>query len=73
MHLIDGDRAAVFWRFAGTCAARSSASWVRARASSSAARPSTGFADGAIQNVRHTYDFSGMLVKTGVLKVKPAT
>ena len=71
--LIDGDRAAVFWRFAGTSRGPffgvvGAGSRVELRGAAEYR-----FADGAIQNVRHIYDFSSMLVKTGVLKVKPAT
>ncbi len=71
--LIDGDRAAVFWRFAGT--SRGPFFGVVGAGSRVELRGAAeyGFADGAIQNVRHIYDFSSMLVKTGVLKVKPAT
>jgi hypothetical protein len=29
------------------------------------------FGEDGIASVRHTYDFSGVLMKTGVLKVKP--
>jgi predicted ester cyclase len=71
--LIDGDRAAVFWTFSGTSRGPffgivGAGSHVLLRGAAEYR-----FADGAIQNVRHIYDFSSMLVKTGVLKVKPAT
>ena len=70
--LVDGDRAAVFWRFAGTSRGPffgvvGAGSRVELRGAAEYR-----FADGAIQNVRHIYDFSAILVKTGVLKVKPA-
>jgi predicted ester cyclase len=69
--LIDGDRAAIFWSFAGTSHGpffgivgagtriemRGAAEYV--------------FGEDGIASVRHTYDFSGVLMKTGVLKVKP--
>jgi hypothetical protein len=29
------------------------------------------FADGLITSVRHVFDFSGVLMRAGVLKVKP--
>lgn len=71
--LVDGDRAAVFWTFVGTSHGpffgvigagtrlelRGAAEYV--------------LGDGGILSVRHIYDFSSMLVKTGVLKVKPGT
>lgn len=68
---IDGDRAAFFWSFAGTT--RGPFFGV--------ARPGTRvtmvgaadyrFADGLITSARHVFDFSGMLIRTGVLKTKP--
>jgi len=71
--LVDGDRAAVFWTFAGTShgpffGVVGAGSRVELRGAAEYK-----FADGGIQSVRHIYDFSSMLVKTGVLKVKPAT
>jgi predicted ester cyclase len=71
--LVDGDRAAVFWRFAGTSRGPffgvvGAGSRVELRGAAEYR-----FADGLIVSVRHIYDFSSMLVKTGVLKVKPAT
>ncbi len=71
--LIDGDCAAVFWTLAGT--ARGPFFGVVGAGSRVELRGAAEYrcADGAIQNVRHIYDFSSMLVKTGVLKVKPAT
>jgi len=69
--LIDGDKAAIFWRFAGTShgpffGALGAGSRVELRGAAE-----YDFADGAIQSVRHIFDFSSMLMKTGVLKVKP--
>ena len=71
--LIDGDRAAVFWTFSGTSRGPffgivGAGSHVLLLGAAEYR-----FGDGAIQSVRHIYDFSSMLVKTGVLKVKPAT
>jgi len=71
--LIDGDRAAVFWTFAGTSRGpffgiEGAGSRVELRGAAEYR-----FADGAIVSVRHVYDFSSMLLKTGVLKAKPAT
>ena len=71
--LIDGDRAALFWTFAGT--SRGPFFGVVGAGSPVLLRGAAEyrFADGAIASVRHIYDFSGMLLKTGVLKAKPAT
>jgi steroid delta-isomerase-like uncharacterized protein len=71
--LVDGARAAVFWTFAGTShgpffGVIGAGSRVELRGAAEYI-----FADDGIRSVRHIYDFSGMLVKTGVLKVKPAT
>lgn len=71
--LVDGERAAVFWTFAGTShgpffGVIGAGTRVELRGAAEYI-----FADGAIRSVRHIYDFSGMLVKTGVLKVKPGT
>jgi steroid delta-isomerase-like uncharacterized protein len=71
--LVDGDRAAVFWTFAGTShgpffGVVGAGSRVELRGAAE-----YWFSAGGIQRVRHIYDFSSMLVKTGVLKVKPAT
>jgi steroid delta-isomerase-like uncharacterized protein len=71
--LVDGARAAVFWTFAGTShgpffGVIGAGTRVELRGAAEYV-----FADDAIRSVRHIYDFSGMLVKTGVLKVKPAT
>lgn len=71
--LVDGARAAVFWTFAGTShgpffGVIGAGSRVELRGAAEYI-----FAGDAIGSVRHIYDFSGMLVKTGVLKVKPAT
>lgn len=71
--LVDGDRAAVFWTFAGTSRGPffgvvGAGSRVELRGAAEYR-----FGDGGITSVRQIYDFSSMLVKTGVLKVKPAT
>ena len=71
--LIDGDMAAVFWRFTGTShgpffGALGAGSRVELRGAAE-----YHLADGEIQRVRHIFDFSSMLMKTGVLKVKPGT
>lgn len=71
--LIDSPRAAVFWTFTGTLAGPFFGQ----------VRPGTHvkmigaaeytFGDEGIVSVRHVFDFSAVLVATGVLKVKPAS
>ena len=70
--LIDEDRAAFFWTFRGTSAGPFFGE----------VRPGTQvdmtgaalytFSDTGIVSARHVFDFSGILVRTGVLKIKPA-
>ena len=69
--LIDGDRAAVFWSFAGTShgpffGIAGAGSRIEMRGAAEYV-----FGDDGIVSVKHTYDFSSVLMKTGVLKVKP--
>ena len=69
--IIDPPRAAVFWKFDGTVGGPFFGQ----------VRPGTHvkmigaaeytFSDEGIVSVRHVFDFSGVLVTTGVLKVKP--
>ena len=71
--IIDGDRAAIFWTFVGTShgpffGVVGAGSRVEMRGAAE-----YHFGEGGITSVRHVYDFSSVLVKTGVLKVKPAT
>lgn len=69
--IVGGDRAAVFWKFAGTAHGPFFGivgAGTRVEMSGAAEYV---LADGAIQSVRHIFDFSGVLMKTGVLKVKP--
>ncbi len=71
--IIDGNRAAVFWVFAGTSdgpffGALGAGSKVDMHGAAEFV-----FGDDGIVSVRHIFDFSSVLVKTGVLKVKPAT
>ena len=70
--IVGDDRVAVFWRFAGTAHGPFfgiAGAGTRIEMSGAAEYV---LADGAIQRVRHIFDFSGVLMKTGVLKVKPA-
>jgi predicted ester cyclase len=69
--LIDGDRAAVFWSFAGTAHGPFfGIVGAGTRVEMKGASDYT-FENGLIRSVRTLYDFSGVLLKTGVLKVKP--
>jgi predicted ester cyclase len=70
--VIDGNRASFFWDFSGTTQGvffgvdrpgtivtmKGAAEYV--------------FGDGEILSARHVFDFSGLLIKTGALKTKPA-
>jgi len=70
--IIGDDRAAVFWTFTGTAHGPFfgiAGAGTRIEMSGAAEYV---LADGAIQSVRHIFDFSSVLMKTGVLKVKPA-
>ena len=70
--VIDPPRAAVFWTFEGTSAGPFFGE----------VRPGTHvkmigaaeytFTDAGIISVRHIFDFSALLVSTGILKIKPA-
>jgi predicted ester cyclase len=70
--LIDGDYAAFFWTFKGTSAGPFFGE----------VRPGTQvdmtgaalytFTEAGIVSARHVFDFSGVLVRAGVLKIKPA-
>jgi hypothetical protein len=68
---VDGDRAAVFWDFDGTTegaffGAVKPGAHVKMRGAADYR-----FADGLIMSVRHVFDFTGALVKAGVLKARP--
>jgi predicted ester cyclase len=69
--MIDGERAAVFWSFAGTSQGPFfgiAGAGTRVEMQGAAEYR---FTEGHIAAVRHVFDFSSVLVKTGVLKVKP--
>jgi len=69
--IVGDDRAAVFWAFSGTAHGPFfgiAGAGTRVEMSGAAEYV---LADGAIQSVRHIFDFSGVLMKTGVLKVRP--
>ena len=71
--IVDGHRAAIFWAFAGTShgpffGAVGAGSRIELKGAAEYL-----FSDTGIASLQYIYDFSGILVKTGVLKVKPAT
>jgi len=70
--LVDGDCAAIFWRFAGTAQGPffgMAGAGTRVEMSGAAEYR---FGPEGIISVRHVFDFSSLLLKTGVLKVKRA-
>lgn len=69
--IVDGDRAAIFWSFVGTA---HGPFFGVIGAGTHIEMPGAAeytFDDGAIASVRHVFDFSSVLMKAGVLKVKP--
>lgn len=69
--VVDGDRAAFFWTFEGTT---QGPFFGVARAGSRVSMIGAAeyrFGDGEILAARHVFDFSGMLIRTGVLKTRP--
>lgn len=70
--IIEPPRAAVFWSFEGTAAGPFFGDVKPgARVSMQGAAEYT-FGEEGITSVRHIFDFSALLVTTGVLKIKPA-
>lgn len=70
--LIDGERAAFFWTLTGTA---QGVFFGVAGTGAKVSMPGAAdyrFADGRITSARHIFDFSGMLMKTGALKARPA-
>jgi predicted ester cyclase len=70
--IIDPPRAAIFWTFEGTSAGPffgdvKPGTRVKMRGAGEFV-----FGEDGIQSVRHIFDFSALLVSTGVLKIKPA-
>ncbi len=69
--VIDGARAAVFWRFEGTTdGAFFGVEKPGIRVVMGGAADYR-FAGGTIASVRHVFDFTGALIKAGVLKTRP--
>jgi steroid delta-isomerase-like uncharacterized protein len=70
--IVGDDRAAVFWSFAGTAHGPFFGIVGAGTRIEMAGAAEYVLSNGAIQSVRHIFDFSGVLMTTGVLKVKPA-
>jgi predicted ester cyclase len=69
--IVDGDRAAVFWTFVGTVHGPFFGALGAGTHIEMPGAAEYVFSDGLIRSVRHIFDFSGVLMKAGVLKVKP--
>ena len=70
--IIDGDRAALFWRFAGTV---DGTFFGEVKPGTRVQFPGAAeyhLSPEGIVSARHLFDFTGALVTAGVLKVKPA-
>ena len=68
---IDGARAAVFWRFEGTTDGAFFGVEKPGIRLVMGGAADYRFADCAIASVRHVFDFTGALIKAGVLKTRP--
>jgi predicted ester cyclase len=70
--LIDPPRASYFWSFTGTAAGPFFGEVkVGSKVTMVGASEAT-VAEGGITSIRHVFDFSGTLMRAGVLKVKPS-
>lgn len=70
--IVEGTRAALFWRFRGTLSGKY---FGEARAGARIEFPGAAeyvLSPEGIVSARHVFDFTGTLVNAGVLKVKPA-
>lgn len=70
--VIDPPFAAFFWTFKGTSAGPFFGEVKPGTPVEMTGAAQYSFAEGGILEARHVFDFSGMLVRTGVLKIKPA-
>jgi predicted ester cyclase len=70
--LIDGDRAAIFWRFSGTLTGEFFGGVHPGTHVEFVGAAELHLAPEGIVFVRHLFDFTGTLVTAGVLKVKPS-
>lgn len=69
--LVGTDRTTFFWDLAGTATGPFFGMVGTGARVTMAGAAEYRFVDGLIQSARHIFDFSGMLLKTGALKVKP--
>ena len=70
--LIDPPRASYFWTFTGTAAGPFFGDVKVGSRVNMIGATECRFEDDSILTIRHVFDFSGALLRTGVLKVKPA-
>jgi predicted ester cyclase len=70
--LIDGDHAAIFWEFSGTSRGPFFGIVGANTPVEMHGAAEIHVADGGIKSIRHVFDFSSVLVRTGVLKVRPS-
>ncbi len=70
--IIDGSRAAFFWSFEGTLRGPFFGVLNPGARVTMEGAAEYRFAEGGIQSARHLFDFSGMLMKAGILKARPA-
>ena len=71
--LVAENRAAVFWSFEGTASGQFFGFQGKGSKVALKGAADYRFGEGGITSVRHLFDFSGVLMKTGALKVKPGT
>jgi predicted ester cyclase len=69
--VVDEDRAALFWTFDGTTRGPFFGVTRAGSRVTMIGAADYRFANGEITSVRHVFDFSGMLIRAGVLKTKP--
>jgi predicted ester cyclase len=69
--LIDGDRAALFWRFAGTLQGKFFGDVKPGTKVEFAGAAEMTLSPDGIVSVNHLFDFTGALVAAGAIKVKP--
>jgi predicted ester cyclase len=70
--IIDGSRAAFFWTFEGTLRGPFFGVLNPGAHIAMEGAAEYGFARGGIESARHIFDFSGVLMKAGILKARPA-
>jgi predicted ester cyclase len=70
--IVDGERAAIFWLFRGTLAGPFFGDVKTGTRIEFPGAAEYLLSPGGIVKAHHVFDFSGALVKAGVLKVKPA-